>query len=455
MSTISKPLYQNDSDKGSIFYVYFVSTVAAVGGLLFGFDTGVISGAIPFVTKHFNLNSVQEGFTVSNLVIGCIIGASSAGILSDRFGRKPVLISSALLFTLSAVLSAVPRTILELIIARFIGGIAVGIASVISPLYIAEISPARIRGALVSLNQFTIVLGILLTYFTNWLVVDIGPNNWRWMFGLETIPAGLFFLILFFIPESPRWLTKRDKRDQALLVLTKVGGSKHAEIELEEIQASIQSEEGSVLELFKPGLRKVIFVSIILAIFSQITGIDSIVYYAPKVFIKAGYESASSAFIASIMVALTLLIFTILAIFTVDKYGRKPLLLIGSLGMGISFASTGYIFQQHNATALWILLPIIIYIAFFAMSYGAVVWVIIAEVFPNKIRGAAVSIATMALWLANFVVAQTFPWLVETIGGRIYYMFSVICFISFIFIWLMVTETKGKSLEEIEKMWRQ
>lgn len=447
------PVFSQEK-KGNIIYVYLVSVVAAVGGLLFGFDTGVISGAIPFVSEHFNLNAHQEGFTVSNLVIGCIIGACFAGVLSDRYGRKKILILSALFFTVSAILSALPRTITDLIIARFIGGLAVGTASVLSPMYIAEISPAGIRGSLVSLNQFTIVLGISITYFTNWLVIDIGPNNWRWMFALEALPAGLFFIILFFVPESPRWLVKKGKLKEAMAILTKAGGLKHAKAEINEIKTTMDLEEGSITELFKPGLRMVLLVSVLLAILSQITGIDSVIYYAPKVFMMAGYENASSAFLASIMVAVTLLIFTLVAIFTIDRFGRKPLLLIGSAGMGISFVLAGFSFQHHTG-AIFVLIPIITFIAFFAMSWGAVVWVLISEVFPNKIRGTAMSIATMALWIANFSVAQTFPWMVEKIEGKIYYIFAGICFIAFVFVWFMVTETKGKTLEEIEKIWEQ
>ncbi len=441
------------SDKGSSAYVYLISIVAAVGGLLFGFDTGVISGAIPFITEHFSLNAHQEGFTVSNLIIGCIIGAFIAGSLSDRFGRKKILISSALFYALSAILSAIPSTLTELIIARFIGGLAVGVASVLSPMYIAEISPAAIRGRLVSLNQFTIVMGILLTYFTNWLVVDFGPNNWRWMFAIEALPAGLFFLALFLVPESPRWLAKQGRYESAHAILARIGGEEHATVELGQIKAMLDTEESSIRELLKPGLRKVLLVSVLLAVFSQISGIDSVVYYAPKVFMRAGFESASSAFLASIMVGITLLIFTVIAIFTVDRFGRKPLLLIGTAGMTVSFIWAGYAFQNSAIEGIWVLIPIITYIAFFAMSLGPVVWVFISEIFPTKIRGRAIAIATMALWIANFVVAQFFPWFVETFGGRTYYMFAGVCLITFVFVWFMVMETKGKSLEEIEKMW--
>ena len=445
----------NQSDKGSILYVYFVSIVAAVGGLLFGFDTGVISGAIPFITDHFTLNTHQEGFAVSNLLIGCIIGAGIAGTLSDRFGRKKILIIASIFFAVSAILSALPRTFTELICARFIGGLAVGVASMLSPMYIAEISPASIRGRLVSINQFTIVGGILLSYFTNWLVVDVGPNNWRLMLAIETLPAGIFFLALLSVPESPRWLTKQGKTDDALAILTRVGGSKHAELEMNEIMKSLKKEEGTLSELFKPGMRTVILVGVLLAIFQQITGINTVLYYAPKIFMSAGYESANSALLASVIVGLTNLICTIIAISFIDRLGRKPLLLIGLAGMGISFVLAGFAFQTQSIGGTWILIPIITYVGFFAMSLGPVVWVLISEIFPTKIRGRAMSIATMVLWISCFLVSQTFPWLVEKIGEGTFYMYGGICVAAFVFVWLMVTETKGKTLEEIETMWER
>jgi len=444
----------NKSDNGSIIYACVISFVAAVGGLLFGFDTGVISGAIPFVIEHFDLNTYQSGFAVSNLMIACTIGASFAGTLTDRFGRKKILIFAALLFMLSAILSALPRTFMDLIIARFIGGLAVGVASVVSPMYIAEISPAGIRGRLVALNQLAIVLGILLSYFTNWLLVDIGPNNWRWMFAAEVFPSGFFFIILFFIPESPRWLMKQGITDNALAILTRVGGTRHAEKEIIEIKAMLEKKEGSISELFKPGLRKVLLVGVLLALFAHITGIDTIIYYGPIIFMKAGYESASSALLASVIIGITNLIFTFVGISSVDKFGRKILLLIGLAGMGISITFIGFTFQSKTIAAIWILVPILTYCASFAMSVGVVIWVYLSEIFPTKIRGRAVSIATMVLWLSNVIITQIFPWMMETIEGNTFYVFSGICAVAFLFVWFMVSETKGKTLEEIEQMWK-
>lgn len=451
-STVNNTL-PDQSDKGSILYIYFVSLVAAVGGLLFGFDTGVISGAIPFITDHFNLNAHQEGFAVSNVLVGCVVGASFAGALGDKFGRKKILILTALFFTFSAILSTVPRTYIELIVVRFLGGLAVGVASVLSPIYIAEIAPARIRGRLVSINQFTIVFGMLLTNFTNWLVVDTGPNNWRWMFLFEAPFAILFFIALFFIPESPRWLTKQGKLDSALKILIRVGGKTHAEAELQEINNMLRKEEGSFKELFKPGLRRALILGVILAFFSTSTGIGPVTYYAPTIFLEAGFKSASSALLASIIVVLTILLCTFIVIAFVDKIGRKPLLLIGLTGMTVSMAMIGYTYQNPGIDAKWIIIPILTFVGFFAMSMGDIVWVILAEIYPNKVRGMGMAIGTMVVWLSDFMVSQTFPWMTETIGKGTYFTYGGISAAAFVFVLFFVPETKGKTLEEIEQMW--
>ncbi|MFC1650824.1 sugar porter family MFS transporter [Candidatus Latescibacterota bacterium] len=443
----------NNADSGSLKYAYFISFVAAVGGLLFGFDTGVISGAIPFIIEHFNLNTHQAGFAVSNLMIACTVGAAVSGILTDRFGRKKILILAAFLFILSAVMSAFPQTFAQLIVARFIGGLAVGVASVISPMYIAEISPAHIRGRLVALNQLAIVFGILMSGVSNWFLVDIGQNNWRWMFAAEAVPAGIFFFALFYIPDSPRWLMKQGIEDAAQKILARVGGSSHAEQEMLEIKENLDKEEGTLKELLKPGLRKVLLVGVLLALFAHITGIDTIIYYGPVIFMKAGYQSASSALLAAVAIGATNLIFTIVGISCVDRFGRKNLLLTGMAIMTVAITFVGYTFQSTTINPIWIIVPTLVFCASFTMSMGVVIWVYLSEIFPTKIRGRAVSIATMVLWLTNVVIAQVFPWFMDKIAGNTFYIFSGICVLAFIFVWTMVTETKGKTLEEIEKMW--
>lgn len=445
----------NKNTRENFLYVFLASMVAALGGLLFGFDTGVISGVIHFVTKYFNLNTHQEGFVVSNLLIGCIIGASAGGTLSDKYGRKRVLILSAVLFAVSSILSALSRNYIELIIGRFIGGVGVGVSSVISTMYIAEISPARCRGRLVSLFQLAVVGGILLSYFTNWLLADTGKDNWRWMLLVGFIPAFIFFTTLFFIPESPRWLIKKGKEKDALLILEKIQSEENAENEFKEIKKMLGETTGSIKELLKPGLRIALLIGILLAILQTTTGIDAVVYYAPKIFLKSGFKSENSALLATVAIGINKFIFTIIAISTVDKFGRKPLLLIGIAGMGISLLLAGFTFQNPTITAIWIIIPILIYNSFYAMSLGPVVFILISEIFPTKIRGIAMSVAIMTLWISDAGVAQTFPWLIEKIGHGTFYLYGSICFIGFIFILSVIKETKGKTLEEIEKMWKR
>ena len=428
------------------------STAAALGGLLFGFDTGVISGTIHFIKIEFNLNAYQEGFAVSNLMIACVIGALLAGPIADWTGRKKVLILCAVLFTVSAILSALPRSFTELVIARFIGGMGVGMASVVSPMYIAEISPAKIRGRLVALNQLAIVVGILLSYLSNWLLVDTGINNWRYMLVAEILPAITFLVGLFFIPESPRWLTKEGLEKEALDVLNVVAGTANADHELQEVKKSLVEKRTSLKELLHPSLRRVLIVGILFSLFAHITGIDTIIYYGPIIFLESGFKT-DSALLASVMIGITNLIFTFVGMAMIDKAGRKFLLLVGLAGMGISMTLVGLCMQSDMISAKWTLLWIMTYIASFAMSIGVVIWVYLSEIYPTRVRGQALSVATMVLWLGNVILTQLFPVMMERFGGGTFYIFSFICLLAFIFTWTMVKETKGVSLEEIEEMW--
>ena len=438
-----------DTDKNQLL---IFSTAAALGGLLFGFDTGVISGAIHFIKIEFNLNAYQEGFAVSNLMIACVIGALLAGPIADWTGRKKVLILCAVLFTVSAILSALPRSFTELVIARFIGGMGVGMASVVSPMYIAEISPAKIRGRLVALNQLAIVVGILLSYFSNWVLVDTGINNWRYMLVAEILPAITFLVGLFFIPESPRWLTKEGLEKEALDVLNVVAGAANADHELQEVKKSLAEKRTSLKELLHPSLRRVLIVGILFSLFAHITGIDTIIYYGPIIFLESGFKT-DSALLASVMIGITNLIFTFVGMAMVDKAGRKLLLLVGLAGMGISMTLVGLCMQSDMISAKWTLLWIMTYIASFAMSIGVVIWVYLSEIYPTRVRGQALSVATMVLWLGNVILTQLFPVMMERFGGGTFYIFSFICLLAFIFTWTMVKETKGVSLEEIEEMW--
>ena len=428
------------------------SIIAALGGLLFGFDTGVISGAIPFIRGEFELTAYQEGFTVSNLMIACTVGALIAGPIADWAGRKKVLILCGLLFLISAIFSALPQSFMELVIARFIGGLGVGVASVVSPMYITEISPANIRGRLVALNQLAIVVGILCSYLSNWILLDTGINNWRLMLATESIPSITFLFGLIFIPESPRWLMKNGDEKGALSILNIVSGKKNAVKELGEIKESLSRKKASIKELLHPSLRKVLIVGILFSLLAHLTGIDTIIYYGPIIFLESGFQT-NDAFLASVIIGITNLVFTILGMLMVDKFGRRILLLVGMAGMGISMALVGFCMESDIISAKWTLLWIMTYIASFAMSIGVVIWVYLSEIFPTKVRGQALSVATMVLWLGNVILTQFFPIMMEAFGGGTFYIFSIICFISFIFFVLMIKETKGLSLEQIEKIW--
>lgn len=439
-------------ERGDAGFVYMVSAVAALGGLLFGFDTAVIAGAIGFMKAQFTLNDVQTGFVASCVLIGCASGAALAGVLADRFGRKKVLILSALFFALSAVGAAVPRTITEFILARYIGGLGIGIASMLSPLYIAEVAPARIRGSLVSLNQFAIISGILIAYLIDWLCAKyLGPTvSWRWMFGAGALPAFGFLAALLTVPESPRWLAKQGRTAEALGILARVGGRAHAEAEMREIVDTASPDAGSLADLFGPGLRRALLIGVALAIFQQITGINTILYYAPEIFKSAGFDT-SNALLSSIYVGFINALFTVFAIALVDRLGRKLLLMIGAAGMGVSIALVAYAFKA-KLTGGVLLAFVLAYVASFALTLGPVVWVVISEIFPTRIRGRGMSAATVILWGSCYVVSQTFPMLVERIKEpATFTIYSVICFIMIVFVAAVVPETKGKTLEEIER----
>jgi MFS transporter, SP family, arabinose:H+ symporter len=444
-------ILSDKADRGDPVYLYAICIIAALGGLLYGFVLGVISGVVPFITDYFKLSPYQVGFAVGNLDLGCIVGALLAGVMSDRFGRKKALIFTAILFFISGVMTALPRTFTELVIGRLIGGVAVG-ASMISALYIAEVAPAGKRGLLVTLTQFGIVIGILATYITNWLLVDIGPDNWRWMFACGIFPAAIFLIGLIFVPESPRWLANRGRVEKALAILTRIGGARHAETEMQEIRKAVEDEKGSVRELFRPGLRKALVIGILISVFAQSVGINSVIYYAPVIFMKTGFESASAALFAVILVGFINFSFTILALFTIDRFGRKPLLMVGLAGMFLSMGTMGLFFQSDSISASLILIPVLAFVAFYAMSLGPIAWVIVSEIFPNRIRGVAMAISMIALYLADFLVALTFPRMMDKLGHFTFFIFAGVCVLAFLFTWFVVFETKGKSLEEIEKM---
>lgn len=447
-------------------YVLLVTFAAALGGLLFGYDTAVIAGAIGFLQAHFSLDPTMKGWAAACALLGCILGVSFAGAFSDRLGRRKALVLAGILFLLSAVGTALADRFFVFVLFRILGGVGIGIASMASPMYIAEITPARIRGRMVSVNQFAIVSGMLIIYFVNYFIALRGDEawdvstGWRWMFASGVIPSAIFLLSLLFVPESPRWLVGRRQVEKARRILVKVGNSAFAERELTAIEESLAREQGSLSQLFEPGLRRTLLIGVALAILQQVTGINVFLYYAPEIFKKLGSD-VDAALMQTIVVGAVNLSFTVIAIWTVDRLGRRPLMIIGSLGMCFSLLAMGLV-AQLQAMSFWALVFILSYTACFALSVGPVTWVLLSEIFPTRIRGRALSVATLCLWSANFVVSQTFPMMDENQSlvtrfnhGFPFYVYGFFCFVLMGLIWRMVPETKGRSLEEIEVSWRK
>jgi MFS transporter, SP family, arabinose:H+ symporter len=434
-------------------YLLTISMVTALGGLLFGFDISVISGTIPFLQDFFGLSEAMKGWIVSSALVGCILGASYSGRLGDQFGRKKILLIAALLFGISAIGSGFSNTIPAFIAYRVLGGLAVGGASVLSPIYIAEVSPAHLRGRMVSINQLTIVIGISLAYYSNWFLLDIGENAWRWMFAAEALPSLLFFAALFIIPESPRWLVARNDEKKARQVLEKIADTASAHFELQEIKASLKGNEkrGTLKDAFQKKYAFILFLGIFLAVFQQWSGINVIFFYAPDIFAQTNI-GVDTALFQTTLVGLMNVVFTIIAMQVIDKMGRKKLMLIGASGMAACYAVIGFLFSTGR-TDDWLLLSfIIITPAFFAFGLGPTVWVVLSEIFPNKIRGAAMSVATFSLWVASYLLTLTFPVLVEWLNAaNTFWIYAVICVTGFLVIMKYLPETKGISLEQLEK----
>lgn len=447
------------NEAGNKWYVYTATIVAAVGGLLFGYDTAVVAGAIGFIEKLYNLSPGMKGWIASCALIGCVIGAMFAGTLSDKVGRKKMLVLSGILFAVSSAGIAIPLSLSWFVFFRLIGGVGIGIASMLAPMYIAEIAPAEIRGRLVSVNQLGIVTGILLIYFVNASIAgwhDEAWNistGWRWMFGSGILPSIIFLIMLFFVPESPRWLASKERWNEAEDILAKVNGKQKAQQELSEIKETLNIEEGTFSEIFKPGVRKALLIGVVLCIFSQVTGINAIMYYAPEIFKSTG-DATSSALMQTVLVGVINVLFTLVAIKYVDNWGRRALLLVGTAGMALCLAIVGAAFHFDMAKGYLVLVAILAYIAFFAISLGPLAFVVIAEIFSNRNRGKAMSVAIFFLWISVFVVSQTFPMLLSSIGSAYtFWIFMLMSVLAYIFVQKMVPETKGKSLEEIEKYW--
>ena len=446
-------------------YLLLITFVSAMGGLLFGYDWVVIGGAKIFYEPFFGLegSAALRGWAMSSALIGCLVGALLAGLWSDRYGRKKMLIIAAALFTVSAYGTGAVDNFTWFIIYRILGGFGIGIASNISPIYIAEVSPASVRGRFVSLNQLTVVLGILLAQIVNWRIGDyFMPDKasplsaegiewaWRWMFWAELVPAILFFILAFIIPESPRWLALNQKREIAHKIFSRIGGTKYADAEMKEIQAVTVQEKFDWRALLKPNVRRVLTIGIVLAIFQQWCGINVIFNYAHEIFSAAGY-AVSDVLMNIVVTGVTNVIFTFVAIYTVDRWGRRALMIVGSVGLAIIYAILGTCYY-FNVTGLPMLILVVLAIACYAMSLAPIVWVVLSEIFPNRIRGAAMAVSTFFLWVASFVLTYTFPLLNEWLSASgTFWIYGGICLVGFLFIRSQLPETKGKSLEEIEK----
>jgi SP family arabinose:H+ symporter-like MFS transporter len=433
-------------------YVVLISVVAALGGLLFGFDTAVISGTINFIQPYFGLSEAGLGWAVSSLLFGSIGGVFIAGKAGDHFGRKRVLMMAAFLFLLSAIGSASAHVLFFFLISRILGGIAVGIASILSPMYIAELAPAKYRGTLVSMNQLAIVIGILVAFFSNYLLVGTGENNWRWMLLVMAAPAILLFFSLFMVPESPRWLVARNRNDEALQVLIKTSGKEIAQAELIEIQDTLKNQQESTFrELLTPRIRPLLFIGIILAVFQQITGINTIMYYAPKIFANVG-QSNDTALLQTLMIGGTNLIFTLTAMALIDRFGRKLLIIFGTTGMMLMLTGLSVLYFTNQTSGVLVLIFILGYCAFFSASLGPTVWVMVAELFPNRLRSKGMSVAVVALWIACTIVTIAFPIMLQKLSGGITFLiFALICLANLLYVLKYVPETKGKTLEQLEK----
>jgi SP family xylose:H+ symportor-like MFS transporter len=463
-------------------YLWKLTLVATLGGLLFGYDTAVISGTVSSLDKFFVLpfalsemaSNARLGFVVSSALIGCVIGGVFGGLISKKMGRKNGLILAAILFLISAIGSSMPEIFIKpigqadhtffyiFIVYRIIGGIGVGLASMLSPLYIAEIAPANSRGKLVSMNQFAIIFGMLIVYFVNYYIAKQGDVSWlntigwRWMFASEVIPATLFLVLLFFVPDTPRSLMLKAKPEKALEVLIKVNGAEQANKILKEIKITVTDHSG---KLFSYG-GFVIIIGILISVFQQFVGINVVLYYAPEIFKSMGAGS-DTALLQTIIVGAVNLLFTVIAIQTVDRIGRKPLMIIGALGMAISMFAIGTAFFT-DTLGIFALICMMVYVACFAISWGPVTWVLLSEIFPNNIRGKALAVAVAAQWISNYLVSWTFPmmdknsYLIETFNhGFAYWIYGLMALIGMYLVWKFIPETKGKTLEEMNDLWEK
>ena len=458
-------------------YTIRVALIVALGGFLMGFDASVISGVVGFIGPEFSLTNIQIGWVVASLTLTSTLAMMVSGPISDRFGRRPVLKVAALLFMVSAVASAMAPDYLTLVMARMLGGFGVGAALIIAPMYIAEISPADVRGRMVSFNQLNIVIGISVAYFSNYLILSLGQSdlawahslqlgelNWRWMLGIEALPAVVYFFALFSVPESPRWLAMRNRASEAMEILTRVSGSSAAEASLKGVQegldAEAEQEKGTIRELFMPAMRLVLTIGIVIAILQQITGINSVFFYAPMIFEQSGIGT-DAAFMQAVLVGIVNLVATIVAILLIDKIGRRPLMICGLviiagsmllLAYGFGMADVGVDGELMNMNPGLILFAILSFVAGFGISLGPVMWVLFSELFPNRIRGIAISFCGLINSSVSFIVQLVFPWELEHLGpSTTFLIYGSFAIVGLLFVLRVLPETKGRSLEELQR----
>jgi SP family galactose:H+ symporter-like MFS transporter len=450
-------LSQPHSTEGNPRIVYVVATLSALGGMLFGYDTGVISGAILFIRQDFALSDFIVGLVVSAVLIGAVIGAAIGGDVSDHFGRRKVIIAAAIIFALGAVGTATVPDVTLLILGRIAVGVAIGIASEVTPLYISEISPPQMRGSLVSLNQLAITIGIVVSYLVDFALSAF--QGWRYMLGLAAIPAIILGVGMLPLPDTPRWLINHNEPDNARKVLKRIRGKHDVEGEVNEIQEGLKKQQGGRTELFNPMVKPALIIGVSLAIFQQVTGINTVIYYAPTIFQFSGITSASSAILATVAVGVVNVIFTFVAMALLDRVGRRPLLLIGLAGMVFSLTLLGAVFflpSLLSSLGDLAVVGLMLYVASFAIGLGPVFWLLISEIYPLRVRGLAMSIASEANWGSNLIIALTFLTLLQVLGrSGTFWIYALVGVGAWIFAFLLVPETKGKTLEEIEEHWRK
>jgi MFS transporter, SP family, arabinose:H+ symporter len=448
-------LSEDGASGRSPVYVVFLAAVAAISGFLFGFDTAVINGVLLFLQRQFQLSTFQTEIAASALLLGCLLGAAGASLVGDRFGRRKSLLLAAILFAVSTVGAALANSLTVFSIARLAAGLAIGLSSVLTPVYIAEVAPSRNRGRLVSLNQLAIVVGILVAYVVSWGLAGLGETSWRWMLGVAAIPAIAFFFGLLFIPESPRWLISSGQRQRGLQVLERIYGAAQADAQTAAIEAAASSEEGSWREVFSSAMRRPLSIALLLAVFCQITGINTVLYYG-SILISEHLrgQTTGTALMANVVIGCTNLICTLIALYCLDRWGRRTMLLTGSTGMALSLFLFVLAYHVAGIPPLLILACVLSYTGFFAFAMGPIPWVVISEIFPTKIRGRAASIATSALWTSTLVVTLTFLSLIRWLGvSGTFGIYAILSVATFVFIWKMVPETKGKTLEQIQQEW--